>query len=164
MDEENDKPETDGDRLNRQAMEYWQSVAAKGGGGPERPEKNQRRRVMREPAPSRDPIPAGVDETDPAVIIIRRLEQNTDIMSEALAEAKATRQAIAESDRQTKRLADTAADNMRMLNRTVENFSAGQAALDRAKSHNLYWGIAGFFLGMTVLEAGTIACQHMFGS
>jgi hypothetical protein len=39
MDEENDKPETDGDRLNRQAMEYWQSVAAKGGGEPERPEK-----------------------------------------------------------------------------------------------------------------------------
>jgi hypothetical protein len=53
---------------------------------------------------------------------------------------------------------------MRMLNRTVENFSPSQAALDRAKSHNLYWGIAGFFLGMTVLEAGTIAWQHMFGS
>lgn len=163
MDEANDKPETDGDRRDREIVEYWQGVAAKGGGEPERPEKNQRRRVTREPTPSRDPIPAGADETDPAVMIIRRLVQNTDIMSEALAEAKATRQAIAESDRQTKRLADTAADNMRMLNRTVENFSAGQAALDRAKSHNLYWGIAGFFLGMTVLEAGTIAWQHMFG-
>ena len=164
MDEENDKPESNGDRFNRQAMEYWQSVAAKGGGGPERPEKNQRRRVMREPAPSRDPIPAGADETDPTVIIIRQLVQNTDLLNAILAEDKATRQAIADSDRQTKRLADTAADNMRILNRTVENFSAGQAALDRAKSHNLYWGIAGFFLGMTVLEAGTIAWQHMFGS
>ncbi len=163
MDEENEKPEIDGDRRDREIVEYWQGVAAKGGGGPERPAKNQQRSVTREPAPSRDPIPAGADETDPTVIIIRQLVQNTDLLNANLAEAKATRQAIAESDRQTKRLADTAADNMRMLNKTVENFSAGQAALDRAKSHNLYWGIAGFFLGMTVLEAGTIAWQHMFG-
>jgi hypothetical protein len=52
---------------------------------------------------------------------------------------------------------------MRMLNTSIQNFTASQAELDRAKSHNFYWGVGGFILGMVVLEAGTIAWQHMFG-
>jgi hypothetical protein len=163
MDEENDKPESDGDRFNRQAMEYWQRVAAKGGGEPERPAKNQRRRVMREPAPSRDPIPAGVDETDPTVIIIRQLVQNTDLLNANLAEAKATRQAIIDSDRQTKNLADGAANAVRNLVGVVSTMTVSQTQLDRAKIHNVYWGVSGFVAGLIIMAAGVITWQHMFG-
>jgi hypothetical protein len=163
MDEENNKPETDSDRLNRAAVEYWESFGAKSGAEPERPKKTARRSVIREPAPSPDPVPAGADETDPAVIIIRRLVQNTDIMSEALAEAKATRQAIADSDRQTKSLADGAANDVRNLVGVVSNMTVSRAELDRAKVHNVYWGAAGFVAGLIIMAAGVITWQHMFG-
>jgi hypothetical protein len=163
MGEENDKPETDGDRRDREIVEYWQGVAAKGGGGPERPAKNQQRSVTREPAPSRDPIPAGADETDPTVIIIRQLVQNTDLLNVILAEDKATRQAIADSDRQTKNLADGAANAVRNLVGVVSTMTVTQAELDRAKTHNVYWGAAGFIAGVIIMAAGVITWQHMFG-
>jgi hypothetical protein len=164
MDEENEKPETNEQRLNREATEYWARVSAKGGGGSDEPE--QKRRQPRETEMAKPPPPpSSIDpeETDPAILIIDALRKSTDANQAALAEARATRQDIAESDRQTKRLADTAADNIRMLNTTIQNFAASQSDLERAKSHNFYWGVGGFILGIVVLEAGTIAWQHMFG-
>ncbi len=163
MDEENSKPETDADRLNRQTSEYWQSVAAKGGGEPEQPARSQQRNVTRESTPSRDLIPAGADETDPVVIIIRQLRHNTDLLNVALAEAKATRQAIIDSDQQTKRLADGAANDVRNLVGVVSKMTVSQAELDRAKVHNSYWGAAGLIAGLIIMAAGVITWQRMFG-
>ena len=170
MAEETGKPESDGERLHREAEEYWQNLAAQGRASPSLSEYSgsgrRSRRQPRETEMAKPPSPPGSidpEETDPAILIIDALRKSTDANQAALAEAKATRQDIAESNRQAKRLADTAADNMRMLNMTVQNFTASHAELDRAKSHNFYWGVGGFILGMVVLEAGTIAWQHMFG-
>jgi hypothetical protein len=212
MTEENDKPESDDDRRDREAVAYWQSVAAKGGGGPQRPELSQRpgetdnefgarqvkklrqagtdywsglaakakpntdfsdfhgrgRRPRRQPTETdmaKSPSPPATDSDDinPLALIVEALRENTDATQAALAEAKATRQTMAESDQLAKRLADTAAGTMSRVIMTMEMATVSQAELDRAKTHNFYWGVAGFAAGMIILGSGIISWQHTFG-
>lgn len=164
MDEENGKPETHDQRLSRQASEYWRRLAAKPSGDSNWPEQNQRQPRQTEMPESTSPLPdIDPQETDPVILILDALRKSTDANQAALAEARATRQDIAESDRQAKRLADTAANNMRMLNMAVENLTAGKNEIDRLKAQNLIWAAAGFVAGMILLEIGILTWQHMFG-
>ncbi|OYV58758.1 MAG: hypothetical protein B7Z71_09510 [Acidocella sp. 21-58-7] len=170
MVEDNKKFGSDGERLSFEAGEYWSSVAAKGqtGSSFSKYTSNGRRsrRQSRETEITNPPSPPAVvdpEETDPVILIIDALRKSSDANQAALAEARATRQDIAESDRKVKNLADTSVDNMRMVNTKIQNFTVNQTELNRAKSHNVYWGIGGFILGMVVLEAAMIAWQHLFG-
>lgn len=169
MVEDNKKFGSDGERLSFEAGEYWSSVAAKGQTGSSFSgySSNGRRshRRSRETEMTNSPSPPASinpEETDPVILIIDALRKSTDANQAALAEAKATRQDIAESNLKAKDLADKAADNMRILNTTVQNFTASQTELDRVKSHNFYWGLGGFILSMVVLEALIITWQHIF--
>jgi hypothetical protein len=163
MVEETGKPETDEQRRDREASEYWARVAAKGGGGSDEPEQN--RPQARQSEMTEQPPPPGVDpnETDPLVIITAGLRANAEAVKEGTAEAKATRREVAASDRRTEQQLETLKKYVLDNTTAIGMFTRSEQLLANAEIAKYWWGVGGFVAGLVVLEAGQLLWLHFFG-
>jgi hypothetical protein len=164
MDEENEKPETNEQRLNREATEYWARVSDKGGDGSGGPEQNRRQARQSEMTESTPPLP-GVDpdETDPLVILYSAIRANTDGMKEGTAEAKATRREIAARDTGTKQQLEILKKYVLENTQAIGTFTHREEMIANAEVAKYRWCVFGFLAGMVVLEAGQLLWFHFFG-
>jgi hypothetical protein len=163
MVEETGKPETDEQRRDREASEYWAKVAAKGGGGSdglEQYERQPRRTEMTENTPF-----SGVDpnETDPLVIITAGLRANAEAVKEGTAEAKATRREVAASDRRVEQQLETLKKYVLDNTTAIGMFTRSEQMLANAEIARYWWGVGGFVAGLVVLETGQLLWLHFFG-
>ena len=163
MVEETGKPETDEQRRDREASEYWAQVSAKGGGGSDGPEqygRQARQTEMTEHTP-----PPGIDpnETDPLVIITAGLRANAEAVKEGTAEAKATRREVAASDRRTEQQLETLKKYVLDNTTAIGTFTRSEQMLANAEIAKYWWGVGGFVAGLVVLEAGQLLWLHFFG-
>jgi hypothetical protein len=163
MVEETGKPETDEQRRDREASEYWARVSAKGGGGSDGPEQN--RRQVRQTEMTENTPPPGIDpnETDPLVIIYAAIQANTNGMKEATAQAKATRSEVAASDRRTEQQLETLKKYVLDNTTAIGMFTRSEQLLANAEIAKYWWGIGGFVAGLVVLEVGQLLWLHFFG-
>jgi hypothetical protein len=163
MVEETGKPETDEQRRDREASEYWAKVAAKGGGGSDDPEQN-RKQTRQTEMTENAPFP-GVDpnETDPLVIITAGLRANAEAVKEGTAEAKATRREVAASDRRTEQQLETLKKYVLENTTAIGMFTRSEQMLANAEIAKYWWGVGGFVAGLVVLEAGQLLWLHFFG-
>jgi hypothetical protein len=164
MAEENSKPETEEQRRNREATEYWARVSAKGGGGSEGPEQNRRQARRTEMTENTPPLP-GVDpdETNPIVIIYTAIQANTDGMKEATAEAKATRREVTASDRHTEQRFEILKKYVQENTQAIGTLTQREERIANAESARYLWGVFGFLAGVVVLGAGQFFWRHFFG-
>jgi hypothetical protein len=164
MDEENEKPETNEQRLNREATEYWARVSAKGGGGSDEPEQKPQQARQSEMSENTPPLPGiDPDETDPLVILYSAIRANTDGMKEGTAEAKATRQEVAERDANTKEQLEVLKKYVLENTQAIGTFTRSEERIANAEIAKFWWGLGGFIAGMVVLEAGELLWAHFFG-
>jgi hypothetical protein len=163
MVEEAGKPETEEQRLNREASEYWARVAAKGGGGSDDPEQ-KRRQTRQTEMTENAPFP-GIDrnETDPLVIITAGLRANAEAVKEGTAEAKATRREVAAGDRQIGQQLETLKKYVLENTTAIGTFTAREQMIANAETAKYWWGVGGFVAGLVVLEAGQLLWLHFFG-
>jgi hypothetical protein len=163
MAEDYGKPETEAERRAREQDEYWEKVAAQGGGGKYWPE--MKRRQARQTEMAEIPPPAGIDpdETDPLVIIYAAIQANTNGMKEAAAQAKASRSEVAASDRQLGQQLETLKKYVLDNTTAIGTLTYTEERIANAEAAKFLWGVGGFLVGMTVLEAGQFLWQHFFG-
>jgi hypothetical protein len=164
MAEEYGKPETEEQRRNREASEYWAKIAAKGGSGSDGPAQNLRQARQTEMTDNTPSAPGiNPNETDPLVIIYAAIQANTNGMKEAAAQAKASRSEVAASERHTVQLFEALKTYVLANTQAVEIFTAREQMIANAETAKYWWGVGGFLAGMTVLDAGQFLWFHFFG-
>lgn len=163
MAEDYGKPETEAERRAREQDEYWDKVAAQGGGGKYWPKL--KRQQTRETEMAETPPHPGIDpnETDPLVIIYAAIQANTNGMKEATAQAKASRSEVAASDRQISQQLETLKKYVLDNTTAIGTLTYSEERIANAEAGKFLWGIGGFLAGMVVLEAGQLFWLYFFG-
>jgi hypothetical protein len=138
------------DELNHAATEYWQSVA-KGAGEPELKTQRREKRTTALAAIETDTA----DSTDPLVLIVQAIRENSDVIKAATAEMTAARLAMAESERRHDQRASAMASDMSVVTFSVKQLTTSE---DDRKERQSVWMLCifgGFVLG-TLLAAFAI--------
>ena len=164
MVEETGKPETDEQRRDREASEYWARVSAKGDDGSDGPEQNRQQARQTEMTENAPPLPGiNPNEIDPLVIITAGLRANAEAVKEGTAEAKATRREVAASGRRTEQQLETLKKYVLENTTAIGMFTPQRANARQCRDRQILVGAGGFLAGMTILEAGQLLWFHFFG-
>lgn len=177
MVEETGRSESEEQRHDREANEYWARLSARGDHGSDSSEQNYQPLLKQTTRAENiqpsffatsttsltSPSSIVSDETDPLVLIIEALRKNTDATQAALAEVRATRQEIIATAAQTTQQLEILKNYIFSNTRAVETFTYGEEVLADAKAARLRWGIGGFIMGAIILEAGLFLWFHFLG-
>jgi methyl-accepting chemotaxis protein len=143
---------------DRAAAEYWANLAAKGGAGThdqasEFQPRAQRKREGREALAPIEDDPGG--STDPLVLIVEAISDNSNAIKAAAAEMTAARLAIAESEKQHALRAGAIARDMSTVTHAVNQLIASEASKKQRRSDWIFCILAGVVIGI-VLSAFAI--------
>ncbi|MDE8347260.1 MAG: hypothetical protein POH28_13980 [Acidocella sp.] len=138
---------------DRAAAEYWTNLAAKGGAGTHDPAgefqpHGQRKREGTEAlAPIEDDLGGS---TDPLVLIVEAIGDNSNAIKAATAEMTAARRAIAESGKQHALRAGAMARDMSTVTHAVNQLIASEASKKQRRSDWIFCLIAGVVIGIVL--------------
>jgi type II secretory pathway component PulL len=143
--------EGDGE-IDRSAAEYWKSLAAKGGGTSDpagalspRAQRWQKLKGAQALAPIEDDSGGS---TDPLVLIVEAIRENSDAIKAATAEMTAARLAMVASETQHAQRANTMARDMSTVTHAVNQLTASETAKKQRRSDWMFCVLAGVVIGV----------------